>query len=430
MEIQENHWRKIKKMAIWVISKYASTPLFGRATRQFYFAKHFKKITNKSVYLIGSRSALSTNYPNFNSKNHIEFSIENVEVNILNGPKINGGFNLLRFWSWVEFEVRFLFWGFKYKGEKPELLLVSSLSILTILSGIILKWKYRSKLVFEIRDIYPLTLMELKKWSKYHPVIFVLGVIEKIGYNKSDYIVGTMPNLREHIKNVSLKNVEKVCFMPMGFDEMYFSNTKNKNNIFDIFFKQNSLNNKFIVGYAGSIGKVNCIDQIIISANYLKNENVAFVIVGDGPLKDLMIELTNKYNLTNVYFHDEVKREEVLLFLLKCDVLLHAIGGNNKLYAYGVSPNKWIDYMYSAKPIIVSYDGYQSIINEAKCGFFVPANNPELLAMKISEVSKMTSEKLREIGDNGKAYLLNNLRYNNLAQKYLSICNYNLIENI
>lgn len=414
-------------MAIWVISKYASTPKFGRATRQFYFAKHFKKLTQKNVYLICSRSVFTAKYPSFGFNNHMEYTINKVKVNILNGPKINSGFNLLRFWSWLVFEFRLLYWGFKYKGDKPELIIVSSLSILTIISGIILKWKYKAKLVFEVRDIYPLTLMELKKWSKFHPIIIILGLIEKIGYKKADYIIGTMPNLKEHVENISVENSKKVSCIPMGYDDTYFEETDSNynRNVFSSFLRENNLENKFIVGYAGSIGKVNCIDQIITAANFINKENIAVIILGSGPEKEKNIQITKDLKLNNVYFLNEVKRNEVIQFLNFCNVLLHPVGGGKYIYKYGVSPNKWVDYMYSAKPIIVSFDGFQSIINEANCGFFIPANNPELLAKKILEVSKMSSEKLKEIGDNGKKFLLKNHSYHHLAQKYLSICNYN-----
>jgi glycosyltransferase involved in cell wall biosynthesis len=414
-------------MSIWVISKYASGPSYGAPTRQFFFAKHFKQITNDEVYLVGSRSVFTAKYPSFNNKNDVEYIIDGVNINILNGPQIKGGFNLTRFWSWIVFEFRLFIWALKYKGTKPKLIIVSSLSILTIISGIIFKWKYKTKLVFEVRDIYPLTLMVMKNWTKNHPIIKVLSIVEKLGYKKADFIVGTMPNLVKHLKTISPENAHKVHSVPMGYDTKYFDgiNSEEVKNNLDNFFSENNLNDKFVAGYAGTIGKANCVDQIILAAKNLTNTNIAFVIIGDGPDKETLVNLSKELNLKNVFFHDKIDRKKMIQFLSKCDVLLNPWLAGESLYQYGVSPNKWIDYMYSAKPIIVTYDGYQSIINEANCGFFIQANNPELLANKILEVSKMTSEKLKEIGDNGKTYLLKNHSYNNLAQKYLSICNYN-----
>ncbi len=50
------------------------------------------------------------------------------------------------------------------------------------------------------------------------------------------------------------------------------------------------------------------------------------------------------------------------------------------LYKFEVSPNKWIDYMFSARPILVSLNGYRSIISEANCGKFINSDNVELVA--------------------------------------------------
>ena len=49
----------------------------------------------------------------------------------------------------------------------------------------------------------------------------------------------------------------------------------------------------------------------------------------------------------------------------KDKISVEALIKNN---VFGVSSNKWIDYMYSAKPVIISYSGYKSLINDPGCG--------------------------------------------------------------
>ena len=71
--------------------------------------------------------------------------------------------------------------------------------------------------IFEIRDIWPLTLTEEGGFSKFNPLIFGLGFIEKLGYKYSDIIVGTMPNLEEHVAEV-IGYKRKVSCVPMGLD--------------------------------------------------------------------------------------------------------------------------------------------------------------------------------------------------------------------
>ena len=113
-------------------------------------------------------------------------------------------------------------------------------------------------------------------------------------------------------------------------------------------------------------------------------------------------------------------------FLINCDILVNP-WNDLKIYEYGVSPNKWIDYMYAAKPIIVPYNGYRSIINEANCGEFIETNNPKLLSETILKYSAMSKIELNEFGKRGKTYLLNNLTYNLLSEKYIKAISNNCV---
>lgn len=64
-------------------------------------------------------------------------------------------------------------------------------------------------------------------------------------------------------------------------------------------------------------------------------------------------------------------------FLKNCDLLINPLKGNNYLYKFGVSQNKWLDYMISAKPILISLNSYISIISDANCGKFIDSYNME-----------------------------------------------------
>jgi glycosyltransferase involved in cell wall biosynthesis len=83
--------------------------------------------------------------------------------------------------------------------------------------------------------------------------------------------------------------------------------------------------------------------------------------------------------------------------------------------------NKVIDYMIAGKPIIASYSGYPSMINEAQCGVFVPAEDMAALRHAIYEYQKMPKEQLQAIGARGREWLLNNRSYGKLAQDYLEV---------
>ena len=392
---------------IWYISKYAGSPKKGGPIRQYLFSKHFA-LKGYETILISSNS----NGFEFNKFKEEYQLVEKplFKHYVLNGFKIDLGSNVKRIVSWILFEYKL----FKFlKGQtlhKNDTVIVSSLSILTFLSGVYLKRKYGIKLIVEVRDVWPKTLVEYKSLSKNNPITVILSKIEKIGYNNADFIVGSMENLGQHIKEVTPGNEQKFRYIPMGLDSLIMGEPMNLNT---------NNHSDFIVGYAGSIGNANKVDLILETAEILKNiPNIKFKLLGGGPLKELY---QKKYkHLKNIEFLHSIPKDEVGIFLNKCDVFVNP-WEDKEIYKYGISPNKWIDYMFAAKPVIVPFNGYKNIINEAKCGEFIETDNPQLFADTIIKYSKMPKNELKQIGENGKEYLEKYLTYDILSDKYLEI---------
>ncbi len=389
--------------SIFYISKYAKSPEQGGATRQYLYSKYFAKNNNKTI-LISSNSCGGQDLK-------ITKAYQKKEVNknfthvIIKGRPINLGFSLKRIISWLFFEFR-LYKYFKNNTlKKEDIVIVSSLSLLTFFTGVYLKKKYEMTLVVEVRDIWPQVLVDFKTISKRNLIYILLSKIEKIGYKKADLIVGTMKNLPLHLDKINLKLKDKFVYMPMGFD----SDVVNTHKI--------DKSEKFIVGYAGTIGKANKVDLILEAAKLLKNnKKIEFRLLGDGPLKEEFKNVYEKFD--NIFFYDKVMKKDVIKFLINCDVLVNP-WEDKPIYRFGISPNKWIDYMQAGKPIIIPYNGYRNIIDEAECGEFIETNNPELFAETILKYSEKTEIELHMIGTKGKEYLLSNLTYDILAKKYL-----------
>jgi len=176
---------------IWYISKYAVSPNFGPPSRQFFFSKYFN-IKGYQTVLISSHACGIKYSTNIDFEKYFKiYETEGIKHYLLKGPLISLGFSLKRILSWVQFE----WYVFKLgndigKKQKPDAIIVSSLSLLTIINGIYFKWKFGCKFILEIRDIWPLTLIEIGSYSRYNPIILFLGFIEQIGYKYSDNIIG------------------------------------------------------------------------------------------------------------------------------------------------------------------------------------------------------------------------------------------------
>jgi len=280
-------------MKIIYVSKYTILPEFGSPTRQYFLSKALAEMDGNEVMLIGSRSTLG-DVPDIHGL-YQKRTEDRLQMVTLNGPKINLGFNFNRLKSWWIFEKNLIRFRSSIRGFKPDRILVSSLSILTFLSGVYLKRWLKRPLIIEIRDIYPLTLLEVGGYSKRHPAVLLLSWVEKFGYSNADMIISTLPNAKEHIASVIDKPF-RFKWIPMGVDTEYF-NIATGVTVPDI-----NPQNKFIVGYAGTLGKANALDELFEAAVDLEKSNpgIEFVFIGDGPMKS---EYVQRYgSLSNVRF--------------------------------------------------------------------------------------------------------------------------------
>jgi glycosyltransferase involved in cell wall biosynthesis len=148
------------------------------------------------------------------------------------------------------------------------------------------------------------------------------------------------------------------------------------------------------------------------------HQDIHFVIVGDGYLKEFF--KTQNLDLKNITFAPSVQKASVQSILLHADILYFAVH-KSSLLKFGQSLNKLIDYMMAGKPIVASYSGYPSMINESGCGSYVPAEDPASLVNEIKRYFSMSAEQRNSIGVKGRAWLLENRSYKKLASEYISI---------
>ena len=123
---------------------------------------------------------------------------------------------------------------------------------------------------------------------------------------------------------------------------------------------------------------------------------------------------------SNSTFIERINHEEVFNLSSKCDLLYFSVK-DSIVWKYGQSLNKVVDYMLSGRPILASYDGFQSMINEADCGFFVKPGDAISLSKKIKEISYLPKEYLTKMGNKGKQWILKERPFEFLAKQYSEI---------
>ena len=401
---------KTELTSVWIISKYGSPSKYGVTSKPYRTARYLSE-KGIATLLISSDSNHLAKYPN--SKIRFNFEREEKLIHVwIKTLKYKRSASIRRIMSWLAFEWH-LFRLEKNELIKPEIVIVSSLSLLSILNGLLLKKKYNCKLVFEIRDIYPLTLTEELGVSASNPLVYVMKKVEKKGYGKSDLIVGTMPNLEEHVKDV-LGYDKRVFFSPLGIND-YWNNTLTKSKQVDDLFTD--CHDSIIVGYSGSMGITNALESYISAIEQLQyRTDLFFIFIGQGDLKEKYRQRLMQFD--NVVFGPKINQDEVPYFLSKCDIL-YLSTFPTKIWNYGQSMNKLVDYMMAGKPTVASYSGYPSMLNEASSGVFVEPNSVEAIIEAIITYANMDRVDRQAIGQRGKEWIMANYDNNTVCRRYL-----------
>lgn len=396
---------------VWIVNQYGSTPDTGLGGRHYYLAKELARLGYK-VYLIASSSHhLLREKPDIQGRFKIE-STEGFNFVWVNMPSYLGAHSKKRVLNWLFFPLRILKLS-KIISGKPDVILVSSPSPLAFLGAQRLAKIFRSRLIFEVRDIWPLTLVEIGGYSPRNPLIRLMQWIEDKAYRDSDAVISNLKNAIDHMVFRGLPK-EKFVWIPNGFskDEILHPEPLSSD-VLNLIPK-----NKFLIGYTGTFGLANDLKNILEAAALLKSfSDIHFVLVGGGKDKESLINLAEELDLGNITFVDYIGKRQIPSVLKFFDVLI--VGAKNQpMYRFGVSPNKLFDYMISGKPVLYYIDsGDYHPVRDADCGLEIEPENPEKLSEAVLVTYNMSADQRKKMGSNARKAALGQYEYGQLAKK-------------
>lgn len=401
------------KKSVWLINQYLCTPeLNGDGHRHSFLAEEFLK-KGYDVTLITS-SFSHVPFRDNKIKGLFSLSEGAIRTLVIKGNAYKGTQGFSRVLSWLIFCFLLFFIPTK-KIPKPDIIIVSSNSLLPILNVVFFfKKRFKKvKFVLEVRDIWPLSLIEIGNFSPKNPLIMFFAWVEKLGYKKADHIVSLLMDSNAHIKKVLKETPFNYTWISNGYkieDKYDLIPLELKNKI--------PKNNSFIIGYSGSLGRANAMESIVEAVKELDSENVSLVIVGDGNDKKKLEKLAE--SSSNIIFLGRIPKKQVLSFLRECD-LLYFSTKDLGIYKYGISGNKTFDYMYAEKPILLSAPTANNVIQLAECGRVIKTGDSNLIIDEVLKFKEMSPEERNVMGLKGKDYLIKYFTYDKLSDKYIEI---------
>jgi len=401
---------------IVVINHYAGGPDFGMEFRHYYLATEWVKAGHKVLIVASSFSHLRSRQPRVNAERIDGVEYVWLKTNTYTGNGPGRIFNMFLFIFKLYTSL-----GKKLKIFRPDLIIASSTYPLDNLPASFFAKKNKAKLCYEVKDVWPLSPRELGGYSKNHPFIRIMQYAENFAYQHAHYVVSTLPKTMEHMISHGMKP-EKFCYIPNGISlrDWQIRPTTHEH---QHFLRHLKTNEKIIVGYLGGHAISNALDtllEVAVLAQSAKTD-FAFVLIGDGSEKARLMEKAKDLAITNLHFLPPVSKSNVPAVLSEMDILY--IGWKkNPLYRFGISPNKLMDYMMAAKPIVHSVCAANDFVADSSCGISVQPDDPAVVFEALVKIINLSEEERVQMGIRGKNFVMKNHNYAVLAQKFIDFC--------
>lgn len=368
-----------ERRSVLVLNQYAKprgeagssrhSDLFGRVR-----GWHFRVLSgDRDLY---SRDRYASHDPNF-------------ELVPVLGYERNDGRRIL---NWVSYCLGAFVASFR--GPRPAVVYGSSPHLLAPLTALVLARVHRARFVFEVRDLWPRSLVDLGHLRAGSALHRVLRGVETWLYRRADRIVLVTDGMREHLAELGV-DLAKVVTISNGAAPEDFGPRPGVTPLRE----RVPVRGRLLV-FAGAHGAKDGLDAVLDAASALPDDT--FVLIGDGTDKPRVIERARTEGLANVHFLGLMPKTELRAVLGGADVGLHTVA-DVAIFRLGMSPNKLYDYLAAGLPVVTNAPGEpHAIVAAARAGVGV---DPDRLAAGIEQVTAAGPDELARMSRNAVEYM-------------------------
>ncbi len=398
-------------MNILYIEHYAGSPEMGMEFRPYYLAKEWIKQGHSVRIIAGDYSHLRLKNPEV-GEDFFEEDIDGVKYNWVKTGTYEGN-GVAR--ALTMFRFVFKIWKrAKWISDKwkPDVVITSSTYPLDTFAGQRIKKYSGAKLIHEVHDMWPITLIELGGMKKTNPFVVLMQIGENSFCKHSDYVVSLLCAAKDYfVEHGMAPEKFRAIMNGVVLDEW--------NNPTDLPAEHKELldrlhnDKKFIVCFFGSVTRSYAVDYLINAKNKLGDDRIALVIVGEGNQKEELKQLAGE----DIYFLPRIPKTSIPKLLESVDC--NYVGAlNNDMFRFGICMNKLFDSMMSGKPILYAVEAPNNFIKDYKCGVSVKAEDIDALADGLEQMVNLSVAEREQMGKNGRNAVLNNYSYEKIAEQF------------
>lgn len=301
--------------------------------------------------------------------------------------------------NYVTFAICATFWVFFYFAWKKryDAIITHEPSPITQLIPAIFLGKIRKVKVYSwIMDIWPDSVVSSIGETKWTRILKkLLNAVTNWTYSGSDKLLITSKGMADLI-NRDADYSHKIIYYPNWSDDLKKMPIE----------KIPELPDGYRIMMAGNIADGLGIDSLVALLYEMKDTpETKFIFVGGGNLQKQMENECKRKGLNNVYFMGKQPYSKMPAFYNKADAMLLTLKPTTLPHLGVIVPARLQGYMAGGKPVLAMIGkGASELINEADCGYAVPAGEYKTLASYIKNTVLKNREAFAKKGENGRMY--------------------------
>ena len=383
-------------MNIWIVNYYANTPSEPGGTRHHSFAREWVAAGHEVLIVASSfhhvHRAQTRLRPGERSRVD---EVDGVRYLWLRSPGYTTT-GLRRVVSLVSFARKVWRRRGVPPGDRPDVVVGSSPDPFSALAASRVAARFGVPFVYEIRDLWPESLIHLGGMSRRHPAVVGFGRIERHLARRAAAVVSVLPLAGDYLRS-RVGDMAEFVWIPNGVDLAEAGEPA-----------PYPTREGTVFVYAGGHGTANALDVIMDAARRLRDSDraggIAIRMIGDGPDKPELRRRAADQRLEMMSFEDPLPKSEIFAALGEGDAFVLAIADND-LYRWGYSHNKLFDYMAAARPIVFATSSPYDPVTEAGAGVTVPAEDGAAFAAAMERIAAMPAGERAEMGRRAREYV-------------------------
>jgi len=318
----------------------------------------------------------------------------------------------------VSFLIAFLVVQTRFSA--PDVIIGSTVHPFAALGAWIAARLRRAWFMFEIRDLWPQTLVDLGALRMGSPGERLLRRLEAFLVRRASTVITLLPGIRDYLLEQGLP-AGHVAYIPNGADLAAFGSTapgapaseSEAAALSAIALLRDE--GRFVLGYLGAFGRVNRTDLIVDAVAEAERRapgRIGAVLIGAGPERPAVEQQAASVPAVRVIH--SVPKTSVPRVLQALDAaVVHTT--YTPVYRYGISFNKLFEYMAAGRPVVFACDSAYDPVAATGSGVSIPPDDPQRLAAAFLELADLSPEARAAMGSAGRAYVASEHNFDRLA---------------